>query len=157
MFSCEFCEISRNTFSTEHLRTTASADFRSMLHFYTPWKREKVQKCNIIVCNGLNNRPLQIFFNKPQVFSFEISEIFKNSYFHRTAPVDASGNIIMSLHVIKKSAKWLNVSRYSCPIFWQLKWLCHIYREKDAVLNREHFCGPRWRRNAIFSWVTYLV
>ena len=25
MFSCEFCEISKNTFFTEHLRTTASA------------------------------------------------------------------------------------------------------------------------------------
>ena len=24
MFSCEFCEISKNTFFTEHLRTTAS-------------------------------------------------------------------------------------------------------------------------------------
>ena len=24
VFSCEFCEISKNTFSTEHLRTTAS-------------------------------------------------------------------------------------------------------------------------------------
>ena len=24
MFSCEFCEISKNTFSTEHLGTTAS-------------------------------------------------------------------------------------------------------------------------------------
>ena len=26
MFSCEFCEISKNTFLTEHLRATASAD-----------------------------------------------------------------------------------------------------------------------------------
>ena len=25
VFSCEFCEISKNTFSTEHIRTTASA------------------------------------------------------------------------------------------------------------------------------------
>ena len=27
VFSCEFCEISKNTFSTEHLRTTASVVF----------------------------------------------------------------------------------------------------------------------------------
>ena len=27
VFSCEFCEISKNTFFTEHLRTTASEDF----------------------------------------------------------------------------------------------------------------------------------
>ena len=25
VFSCEFCEISKNTFSTQHLQTTASA------------------------------------------------------------------------------------------------------------------------------------
>ena len=27
MFSCEFCEISKNTFSTEHLSETASVDY----------------------------------------------------------------------------------------------------------------------------------
>ena len=27
MFSCEFCEISKNTFFTEHFRTTASVRF----------------------------------------------------------------------------------------------------------------------------------
>ena len=30
VFSCEFCEISRNTFFTEHLRTTASCVFRTL-------------------------------------------------------------------------------------------------------------------------------
>ena len=29
VFSCKFCEISKNTFFTEHLRTTASG----MIHF----------------------------------------------------------------------------------------------------------------------------
>ena len=29
VLSCEFCEISKNTFSTEHLRTTASNDDNS--------------------------------------------------------------------------------------------------------------------------------
>ena len=28
MFSCEFCEISKNTFFTEHLWTTASEEFK---------------------------------------------------------------------------------------------------------------------------------
>ena len=31
VFSCEFCEISKNTYSTEHLRTTAS-DHRDTIH-----------------------------------------------------------------------------------------------------------------------------
>ena len=33
MFSCEFCEISKNTFFTEHLRVTASVLFL----FYMLW------------------------------------------------------------------------------------------------------------------------
>ena len=32
MLSCEFCEILKNTYFTEHLRTTAS-------DFYIAWKR----------------------------------------------------------------------------------------------------------------------
>ena len=32
VFSCEFCEISKNTFSTEHLRTTASGIYFSTFH-----------------------------------------------------------------------------------------------------------------------------
>ena len=38
MFSCEFCEIHKNTFSTEHLRATAS-----VLYIYY----EKLQKTNM--------------------------------------------------------------------------------------------------------------
>ena len=35
VFSCEFCEIFKNNFFTENLRTTAS----TMFYFYTPWKQ----------------------------------------------------------------------------------------------------------------------
>ena len=31
VFSCELCEISKNTFSTEHLRMTASVDSEKIL------------------------------------------------------------------------------------------------------------------------------
>ena len=31
MFSCEFCEISKNTFSIEHLQATASAVYEKLL------------------------------------------------------------------------------------------------------------------------------
>ena len=36
VFSCEFCEISRNTFSTEHLQTTASVASCSQLYAHAP-------------------------------------------------------------------------------------------------------------------------
>ena len=36
VFSCEFCEISKNTFFTENLRTTASSNIKDILC----WKRE---------------------------------------------------------------------------------------------------------------------
>ena len=38
VFSCEFCEISKNTYFTEHLRTTASTflTFSSGNHFFVP-------------------------------------------------------------------------------------------------------------------------
>ena len=32
VFSCEFCEISKNTFLTEHLRTTASIDYKWIIN-----------------------------------------------------------------------------------------------------------------------------
>ena len=35
VFSCEFCEISKNTFFTEHLRTTASIVWILMLYLLT--------------------------------------------------------------------------------------------------------------------------
>ena len=34
MFSCEFCEISKNTFFTEHLLATASNRIRVSIRFY---------------------------------------------------------------------------------------------------------------------------
>ena len=44
VFSCEFCEISKNTFFTEHLWTTASdiSQLDSSSHVY--WKNCKIQK-----------------------------------------------------------------------------------------------------------------
>ena len=34
LFSCEFCEISKNTFFTEHLWATASAGIYWFIHIY---------------------------------------------------------------------------------------------------------------------------
>ena len=47
MYSCEFCEISKNTFSTEHLRTTASEklqSLRSSAQVFSPVKFAKFLK-----------------------------------------------------------------------------------------------------------------
>ena len=58
VFSCEFCEIFKNNFFTENLRTTASA----MFYFYTPWKQysgSKEMEHWLQACN---------FFGNPQNF-----------------------------------------------------------------------------------------
>ena len=39
MFSCEFCEISKNTFLTEHLRVTASVKIEMQVKIMTSSKR----------------------------------------------------------------------------------------------------------------------
>ena len=47
MFTYETCEIFKDTYFEEHLRTTASEDllthFTRMFHFYPPGKREKTR------------------------------------------------------------------------------------------------------------------
>ena len=68
LFSCEFCKISKNTFSTEHLWTTASILAEAVEH----------------LCNFMKKETLA------QVFSCEFCEIFKNTFFYRTVPVVAS-------------------------------------------------------------------
>ena len=50
MFSCEFCEISKNTFFTEHLRVTASGYFYPMGKILDKhlWNTEAVaQRCSL--------------------------------------------------------------------------------------------------------------
>ena len=38
MFSCEYCEIFKNIYFEEHLRTIASVDFRKFLEKTLAWK-----------------------------------------------------------------------------------------------------------------------
>ena len=42
-FSCEFCEISKNTLFTEHLQTTSSQE-----NFAQKWKNQPQEACNFI-------------------------------------------------------------------------------------------------------------
>ena len=64
-FSCEFCEISKNTLFTEHLQTTSSQE-----HFAQKWKNQPQEACNFIKKETLAH-----------VFSCEFCEISKNTFF----------------------------------------------------------------------------
>ena len=46
MFSFEFCEIFKNTFFTEHLRTTASGDDLSQSYVTSPSVLSYISVCN---------------------------------------------------------------------------------------------------------------
>ena len=74
MFSGEFCEISRNTFFTKHLWTTASDSRRSRLQMLL----------KIGVLEALLRKTCRLKagnFVKKKVFSCEVCENFKNSFF----------------------------------------------------------------------------
>ena len=64
VFSCEFCEISKNTFLTEQLRATTSEGFMTIWRhckwrgkkiklniFKCIWKRKKVQRLSFLFLN----------------------------------------------------------------------------------------------------------
>ena len=57
VFSCEFCKIFKNTFFTERLRTTASADYLWVKNYDLPnWKQVSqsvaMSWCAVINCNN---------------------------------------------------------------------------------------------------------
>ena len=76
MFSCEFSEISKNTFFTEHLRTTASAfSFSEAATGGVIWKKKSFLK---ILQNSQENKQL-------------VFKIFKNTFFTEYLWTTASG------------------------------------------------------------------
>ena len=73
MFSCEFCNISKNIFPTGRLLL----DFKQQ-HFIA------VLSCRDLYQESLYIRNLYFQLESPkQLFSCEICEIFKNTFFHR--------------------------------------------------------------------------
>ena len=50
MFSYEFCEIFKNTFFTEHLRKTASANVSLLSIVQTPITISLNSSCNMLAC-----------------------------------------------------------------------------------------------------------
>ena len=73
-FSCEFCEISKNTLFTEHLQTTSSQE-----NFAQKWKNQPQEACNFIKKETLAH-----------VFSCEFCEISKNTFFTEHLQTTAS-------------------------------------------------------------------
>ena len=68
MFSCEFCKISKNTFFTEHLRTTASVlSFSEAATGVVPWKTMFLTILQNLQENtsGLRNFQKHLIYRKP--------------------------------------------------------------------------------------------
>ena len=72
VFSCEFCKIFKNTFFTELLRTTASADDEIIKwNFIFKWKTYKKKCCieSILFQKHKGFNKIYIFKNKPLIIS----------------------------------------------------------------------------------------
>ena len=121
--SCEFCEISKDTFFTEHL-CVAVLNVRS--------SRPEVF-CNKRVLRNVTNFTgkhlcKSLFFNKvsgltcnfikketqAQVFSCESCEISKNTFFHRTHLVAASGMLHELLYTYNKDNLLITFDSQKC-------------------------------------------
>ena len=76
-FYCEFCEISKNTFVTEHLWATASEPQKVVCRCFS--KKVFLR----LFLKNLQAECLQLYLKKTptKVFSCEVCEIFKNALF----------------------------------------------------------------------------
>ena len=118
MFSCEFYEISKNTFFTEHRWTTASLFAHLELSaLQYSWNYKQLHLFNTLISSTRSNHRRcsmkigvlenftkftgkqlhqSLYFKTPtQVFSFEFCEIFKNTFF-----VNTSG--LLRLHLLRE-------------------------------------------------------
>ena len=68
MFSCEFCEISKNTFFTEHLQTTASDYLLGLCNIYV---NKELQSKKIILFPVLNEPKMKVVNKMIEVTVFE--------------------------------------------------------------------------------------
>ena len=80
VFSCEFCEISKNTFFTEHLRTTASATNGTVSHMAFVYHSKA----------AIDYSMKLLFSDSPQVFFKSYGQevhlaTLQNNYFSCTA------------------------------------------------------------------------
>ena len=100
VFSCEFCGIFKNIFSTEHLRATASVD-KAVSHPEEFCKKGVLQNfakftgkqlCQSIFLNKVAGLAWNFVKkeNLAQVFPCEFCEISKNTFSNRTPPVAPS-------------------------------------------------------------------
>ena len=104
MFSCEFCEISKNTFFTEHLRANASEkalDRYTLLIFETS--------------DNIPHFPTDILFMINFAFFFTEAEQFKKYIFRKKQGVLNLENIYWSLLI---SCLWSFNSFYGCFLWF---------------------------------------
>ena len=104
MFSCEFCEISKNTFFTEHLRKIASGDYvfdMKSLSFTSPYSQNLIQKTKE---GSTLNKYLNILF---VVFQGSVLRpllfiIFIGNLFHKNYHLESTSYANHSLPLFKK-------------------------------------------------------
>ena len=98
VISCEFCEISKKTFSIEHLQTTTFS--RGKVSLYRSSRLQMLFKIGALknFANVIGKHlwwspsGLQLYYEKTptQVFFCRICQIFKNIFFYSTPPEAAS-------------------------------------------------------------------
>ena len=118
MFSCEFSEISKNTFFTEHLRTTASAfSFSEAATGGVLWKKVflKISQNSQENTFGLRNFQKHLFYRTPLDDCFWL--------FRATLLKWGTANNV-----------WKNSDEYSLPRNTNLK----KYRSGISFLSRQH-------------------
>ena len=108
MFSCEFCEISKNTFFTEHLRTTASGckqkHRKPLDNFLVCRVQVFYDQQNYVQFTGRHSRRRQQYINAGACQWF--LQIFSNTFFTRN---------FLQL-VLEKVTHWRSGKSLSCPL-----------------------------------------
>ena len=150
MFSCEFCEISKNTFFTEHLRTTPSAAFShyKSKEIYilinplstnpTKWSdtlKQFVGCCRRIVCVCLT---ILWGWCLKDYYIFKLSKyfkMFKRCMFHQTSVFTVRNILKNRCGFKKKTAGWRSekVMGSSCSVLEQRFYLQQITMRMDLA------------------------
>ena len=133
MFSCEFCEIFKNTFFIEHLWATASGLLKPCLNsdlYFIPKTSstaliETVVSYKLLQKNRETRRPEVCNFIKTeilaQVFSCGFCEISKNTFFYRTSLSDCFCMEFKKLPKLNLQGYWSQVLINSTILFVLLR------------------------------------
>ena len=120
VFSCEFCEISKNTFFTEHIWTTASE--------VGPWIR--LDKHWLFI-KLVISKYFRKVLNKYQVFPI----VYRGRNWYSDSVVDML--IIMHTFYWKRStlSEWINVFGKLNELIWMASLLLHKIRDLECLME----------------------